>query len=80
MSRDVESQLGTARMLLAIFDAQIASFDEHEKSTEAMKRKAIANKKFDPSLLERIEGVRAGREKWAERVQALEAQTGEPNG
>ncbi|SFN66595.1 hypothetical protein [Mycetocola miduiensis] len=75
MSRSTESQLGTARMLLAMFDAQIASFDEHMKSTEAVKRKAIKAKKFDPTLLERIEGVREGREKWAARVEQLEKET-----
>lgn len=75
--RDVESQLGTARMLLAMFDAQIAAYDEHEKSTEAMKRKAIASKRFDPTILERIAGLREGRETTAARIAALEAQTGE---
>lgn len=61
-------------MLLAQFDAQIAAYEVHEKSTEAMKQKAIGNGKFDVTLLDRIDGLREGREKWAARVAELESE------
>ncbi|SDT22080.1 hypothetical protein [Microterricola viridarii] len=77
IGRDAESKLGTARILLAMFDAQIASHDEHMKSTEAMKQRSIKAKKFDPTIIERIDGLREGRETGAARVNELEAQAGE---
>lgn len=75
--RTPQAQLSTARLILAQANLQIAAYEEHQKSTEAMKRKAIKNGKFDPSILDRIDGLRELRTKWSARVEELEKQIGE---
>lgn len=65
LERPVAAQLTTARMLLAQFIAQL---DEYA----AMNRDARRSPR-GRDLASRLDGLKAGREKWAAKVEELEA-------
>lgn len=67
--RTPEAQLTTARMLLAQFIVQIEEFEGMNREQRRTDR--------GRDLSSRIQGLRAGRKKWADRVAELEAQIGE---
>jgi hypothetical protein len=65
MSRTVEAQLTTARVVLAQFRAQIAEFDGMNREDRRTER--------GRDLAARIEGLREGLATWEKRVAHLEA-------
>lgn len=66
-ARDPKKQLVTARMLLALFDNQLAEYD-------AMNRDQRRRTPRGQDLTARLPGLREGRATWARRVAALETQ------
>ncbi|QPZ39721.1 hypothetical protein [Paramicrobacterium chengjingii] len=64
MARSASKQLGTARMLLAQFDAQIQEF-------EGMNREARRTER-GRDLAKRIDVLRDGQATWRDRVADLE--------
>lgn len=66
VERDAKAKLTTARLLLAQFNAQLAEW----KHMAPARRKRTARGR---DLASRLEGLKAGREKWAARVADLEA-------
>ncbi len=67
IERSAQAQLTTARLLLAQFDEQLAEW----KHMPPNKRRRTARGR---DLRARLDGLNAGREKWAARVADLEAQ------
>lgn len=64
--RSAKAQLTTARLLLAQFNEQIA---EWQHMSPARRRRTVRGK----DLTARLDGLKAGREKWTARVADLEA-------
>lgn len=72
VERTPKARLVTARLLLSQFDAQLAEW----KHMAPARRKRTARGR---DLASRLDGLKAGRAKWAARVAELEAQVaGEP--
>lgn len=71
MTRTAKAQLLTARMILAQFITQIEEFEGMNREQRLTER--------GRDLTARIDGLRAGRSTWADRVTELEAElTPEP--
>ena len=68
IERSVKAQLSTARLLLAQFDQQLA---EWRHMSPARRKRTVRGR----DLARRMDGLKAGREKWAARVADLEART-----
>ena len=65
--RDPKNQLVTARMLLALFENQLAEYD-------AMNREQRRRTPRGQDLTARLHGLKEGRATWARKVAALETQ------
>lgn len=66
IERSVKAQLSTARMLLAQFDQQLA---EWAHMSPSRRKRTVRGR----DLRARLDGLKAGRAKWAARVADLEA-------
>lgn len=66
IERTAKAQLSTARMLLAMFDEQLREW----RRMGAKQRRSTARGR---DLASRLDGLNAGRAKWAARVADLEA-------
>lgn len=67
VERTPQAQLTTARLLLAQFEEQIT---EWRHMSPQRRRRTVRGK----DLTARMDGLKAGRERWAARVAELEAQ------
>ena len=65
--RDPKRQLVTARMILALFDNQLAEYDR-------MNRDQRRSTPRGRDLTARLHGLKEGRAAWARKVAALETQ------
>lgn len=70
--RDPKQQLATARIMLALFEDQIRRYDALMALNRVDRRHIIHSPGFDRAVLHDIEGKRAMRERWAERIAFLE--------
>lgn len=67
IERTPKAQLVTARLLLSQFDAQLAEWKHMSPSRQ---RRTVRGR----DLASRLDGLKAGRAKWAARVADLETQ------
>jgi hypothetical protein len=65
-------ELQTARLLLSLFDEQIAAYEAHHALGRMQRRRAIKLGQYDPTIDTRITGLRQGQTKWSARVAELE--------
>lgn len=72
MSRTLPAQLTTAKLLLAQFVMQTSEYDTHMEGTVEEKAEAISSGRFDPTIIDRIDGLRTGLATWAAKVAELE--------
>lgn len=64
-------ELRTAEILVAMFDQQIAAYDDHHAKGRMARRRDRRTGRYDVTIDDRIDGLRAGRAKWAARVEVL---------
>lgn len=75
---DLERQLSTASGLVAMFLLQIEKHDAHIALSRRERRLAIKRGEFDPTILDRIDGLREGLKTWTARVRELRMLLGLP--
>lgn len=65
-------ELKTARIMLALFDQQIAAYDDHHAKGRMARRRDRRSGAYDVTIDDRIDHLREGRAKWADRVARME--------